>query len=1038
MTRPNPYIGPRPFRTGEKIHGRERELRELMDLLIAERIVLLHSPSGAGKSSLIYAGLIPGLTSEGFHVLPVARVNVDGFSASQDTPGSAHETPNALANRYILSLILSLEGAAPPEQRLPAEELAGLGLDEYINRICLPPVDASSIVLIIDQFEEILTQNPTDIQVKHEFFTQLGSTLRDRRLWVLFAMREDYLAGLNPFVRPIPTRLSNTYRLDFLGVEAAYQAVQNPAIESGVAYAEEAACKLIDDLRRMQVQQPDGSIEKQAGLYVEPVQLQVVCYRLWDHLEPDDDWISIEDIAEIGNVDDSLAEYYAERVQLTAQQTGVSERVIREWVEQHLITDQGLRGSVQMGVESSKGLSNAAIRLLENGHLLRAEKRAGATWFELTHDRLIHPIRRDNTAWLLAHLNLLQRQARLWSVEHRPESLLLRGNDLEEAQAWAAAHEEELNVTEEQYLEASLKLAEQERTTRQLEEQEVKLEAAQKVAESEKKRAEERAIAAERLRRRAFYLTTALAAVLFATILAVSFANQAIKNANEAALNADRAHTQQALAELSKLEAEQNAFTAEQNAIMAEKNALMAEENAREAEAERANALANLAHAQTQQAVAEAASTQAISQQSTASAANQQVLVIAQQAIAQNDDEETREQVGPSVSRSLASIALNLINDEPQISLMLGVEAYRAADSPEARYALLAGIQSHNKTGIAESLWTIQDDFSAIVFSPDGQRIAIGTTTGEVKVYEAIQGATLITRQNMSQAPVTALAFSPDGGWLAVGDRSGRIEMMPLERRQNSFLYIPDQAVTSLHFRGDSAVLASGGNSDAVYFWDNFQQLAPPFLDPPSGIMVTSLAWKPQYEDAPGDVLAAGMRDGSIWIWQVAARTGSLLVEAGGAKIDRLAWSPTGGMLAAVTGVKDPVASLRVWDTDTGELRPISGSTDGILAVAFDDTGRWMAASTQAETLILWNPVENQTIGPPLPVIDGSAIRLIFADDTGFLYGVSQNGAVQRWDLQPERWVDLICRTANQNLTRTQWSFYFPNQDYRKTCPDLP
>ena len=39
--RPNPYPGPRSFQRGEKLYGRGRETAELLDLLIAERIVRL-------------------------------------------------------------------------------------------------------------------------------------------------------------------------------------------------------------------------------------------------------------------------------------------------------------------------------------------------------------------------------------------------------------------------------------------------------------------------------------------------------------------------------------------------------------------------------------------------------------------------------------------------------------------------------------------------------------------------------------------------------------------------------------------------------------------------------------------------------------------------------------------------------------------------------------------------------------------------------------------------------------------------------------
>ena len=71
----NPYVGPRPFQTGERLYGRDRERAELRDLLIAQRIVVMYAPSGAGKTSLIQAALVPELEEIEFHVLPIIRVN---------------------------------------------------------------------------------------------------------------------------------------------------------------------------------------------------------------------------------------------------------------------------------------------------------------------------------------------------------------------------------------------------------------------------------------------------------------------------------------------------------------------------------------------------------------------------------------------------------------------------------------------------------------------------------------------------------------------------------------------------------------------------------------------------------------------------------------------------------------------------------------------------------------------------------------------------------------------------------------------------
>ena len=53
----NPYVGPRPFTRKETLYGRDEEAAALAQLLSNERLVVLYSPSGAGKTSLINTAL---------------------------------------------------------------------------------------------------------------------------------------------------------------------------------------------------------------------------------------------------------------------------------------------------------------------------------------------------------------------------------------------------------------------------------------------------------------------------------------------------------------------------------------------------------------------------------------------------------------------------------------------------------------------------------------------------------------------------------------------------------------------------------------------------------------------------------------------------------------------------------------------------------------------------------------------------------------------------------------------------------------------
>ena len=191
-------------------------------------------------------------------------------------------------------------------------------LTDYLQRCAdrLPP--GADLCLLFDQFEELFTLDPVRRAERSAFLEELGVALRDRGRWALFAMREDFIAQLDPYLSAMPTRFSTRYRLDLLGPAAATLAARAPAEADGVAFTEDAADRLVDDLRRVTVQSGDGVAPTELGPSVEPVQLQVVCRQLWDTLSPEDRSIEVADVEALGDVDNALADFYVDQVKVVA------------------------------------------------------------------------------------------------------------------------------------------------------------------------------------------------------------------------------------------------------------------------------------------------------------------------------------------------------------------------------------------------------------------------------------------------------------------------------------------------------------------------------------------------------------------------------------------------------------------------------------------------------------------------------------------------------------------------------------------------
>ncbi|TMJ92616.1 MAG: ATP-binding protein, partial [Alphaproteobacteria bacterium] len=404
-----PYVGPRPFGREEEelFFGRDREARDLCSLVVAHPIVVLYAASGAGKSSLLNAGLIPLLEARGYEVLPPARVggripdavknvgvdNVYAFNVLSSWAGPSVD-PGELVKADIVRFL-----AARPHR----EDAAG----EAVLRIVL-----------LDQFEELFTFAPERWRERGALIRQLCDALEhDPRLRIVLVMRREFVAQLETYAPLLPQGLRTRFPLDQLGPKAAQQAIEGPLARTDRNIEPEASQRLVEELRKITVRGAGGEDIETVGQSVEPVQLQVACAKLWDDLPPDVHTITTAHIETYGDVDKALKRFYDDALEAATTKTGVSKDRLRLWVDRYLITPGGTRGMVYRGPESTgreeRAIPNAAVDVLEEKHLIRAEARAGGErWYELTHDRFIGPIRDSIRVWKEHY----ERRRRRWKL----------------------------------------------------------------------------------------------------------------------------------------------------------------------------------------------------------------------------------------------------------------------------------------------------------------------------------------------------------------------------------------------------------------------------------------------------------------------------------------------------------------------------------------------------------------------------------------------------------------------------------------------
>jgi hypothetical protein len=168
-------------------------------------------------------------------------------------------------------------------------------------------------------------------------------------------------------------------------------------------------------------------------------------------------------------------------------------------------------------------------------------------------------------------------------------------------------------------------------------------------------------------------------------------------------------------------------------------------------------------------------------------------------------------------SRELAARAVTLIGTDPQVALLVALEAERTQHTQQSEDAI-------RRTFVAafpdEGVFRVGSPVNDARFSPDGTLLVTASRDGRVKLWD------IATRQVLTSiiahvGPVNAVAFSADGTRLVTGgaDRTVRI-LDALAGRSVSVLSGHTGSVNSVDFSPDGSLAVSGSADKTARVWD--------------------------------------------------------------------------------------------------------------------------------------------------------------------------------------------------------------------------